>query len=40
VDILPAAAIEDALDSHILSWLDVKQWKRRKAEIERARELL
>jgi hypothetical protein len=40
VDILPADEIENALDSHIFSWLKGEQWKRRKAEIERARELL
>jgi hypothetical protein len=39
-DILPAATIRQALDRHIGSWLDAKLWKRRAAEIERARALL
>lgn len=39
-DVLPAAVIEQAVDAHIRSWLDTKLWKRRNAEIERARELL
>jgi hypothetical protein len=39
-DILPAATIRQALDSHIRSWLDAKAWNRREAEIERARRLL
>ena len=39
-DILPAAAIEQALDDHVRSWLDSKLWQRRAAEIERARLLL
>ena len=40
MDILPAATIRQALDSHISSWLDEKAWQRRNAEIERARRLL
>ena len=39
-DILPASVIEQALDAHIRSWLDVKLLARRDAEIERARALL
>jgi hypothetical protein len=39
-DILPASIIERDLDLHIEGWLDRKQWKRRNAEIERARKLL
>jgi hypothetical protein len=39
-DILPPSVIEQALDAHIRSWLDVKLWARRGAEIERARALL
>jgi hypothetical protein len=39
-DILHVAVIENALDRHIRSWLNVTQWKRRIAEIERARKLL
>ena len=39
-DILPAAVIEQALDAHMRSWLDVKLRARRDAEIERARLLL
>ena len=39
-DILPASVIEQALEAHIRSWLDVKLRARRDAEIERARALL
>jgi hypothetical protein len=39
-DILPASVIEQALDAHMRSWLDVKLRARRDAEIERARALL
>jgi hypothetical protein len=39
-DILPAVVIERDLDFHIGRWIDHKQWKRREAEIERARKLL
>jgi hypothetical protein len=39
-DVLPAAVIEQAIDADIRSWLDVKRWKQRNAEIERARTLL
>ena len=39
-DVLPAAVIEDAINSDIQSWYDAKLWKRRSAEIERARSLL
>jgi hypothetical protein len=39
-DILHAAVIENALDRHIRNWLNVTQWKRRIAEIERTRKLL
>ena len=39
-DVLPASVIEAAIDDHIRSWLDVKRWKQRHAEIERARKLL
>ena len=39
-DILPASVIEEALEDHIRSWLDVKLRARRDAEIERARALL
>jgi hypothetical protein len=39
-DVLPAAEIEAALNSHIEGWLDTKKWKRRAAEIEQARKLL
>jgi hypothetical protein len=38
-DILPAAAIEAALDADIRSWLDTKLWDRRAREIDRARAL-
>ena len=37
---LPAAAIEDAINTDIMSWLNRKLWKQREAEIERARKLL
>jgi hypothetical protein len=40
VDILPASVIEAALNQEIGSWLDVALWRRRTAEIERARKLL
>ena len=40
VDVLPASALEAALEADIRSWFDSKQWARRSAEIERARELL
>jgi hypothetical protein len=39
-NILPAAVIEQALDDHVRSGLDGKLWRRRAAEIERARVLL
>ena len=39
-DVLPASVIEQAIDEDIRSWLDAKAWKRRAAEIERARKLL
>jgi hypothetical protein len=39
-DILPAAVIEQAINAEVNSWLDVKLWNRRHAEIERARKLL
>jgi hypothetical protein len=39
-DILPAATIEQTLEEHIRSWLDVKQWNQRHNEIERNRGLL
>jgi hypothetical protein len=39
-DILPASVIEEAIDADIESWLDRSLWKRRDAEIERARALL
>ena len=39
-DVLPTSVIEEALDSHIRAWFDAKLWKRRDAEIERARALL
>jgi hypothetical protein len=39
-DILPASIIECDLDRQIGIWLDLKLWKRRGAEIERARKLL
>ena len=39
-DILPASVIERAIDTDIRSWFDAKLWKRRDAEIERARALL
>jgi hypothetical protein len=39
-DILPATVIEQALDDHVRGWLDGKLWRRRDAEIERARSLL
>jgi hypothetical protein len=39
-DVLPAAVIAAAIDAEIESWLDIKQWKRRSTEIERARSLL
>jgi hypothetical protein len=38
--VLPAAEIERALDASINSWLDVRLWQRRDAEIEAARKLL
>ena len=39
-DILPPEVIEAALDAHIAGWLDRRLWRRRDAEIERARGLL
>lgn len=39
-DVLSAETIRQAIDDHIRSWLDAKLWKRRDAEIERARSLL
>jgi hypothetical protein len=39
-DVLPAAAIEQAINAEIYSWLDAKLWDRRDAEIKSARELL
>jgi hypothetical protein len=39
-DILPATAIEAALDTDVYSWLDTGVWNRRDEEIERARSLL
>jgi hypothetical protein len=36
----PASVIEQALNAHMRSWLDVKLRARRAAEIERARVLL
>jgi hypothetical protein len=39
-DILPGVVIEAALNRHVRSWLDVKEWNQRAAEIERARALL
>jgi hypothetical protein len=36
-DILPAQVIEQALDDHIRSWLDVRRWNERQQAIERAR---
>ena len=39
-DILPAAVIEQAINAEVNSWLDVKLWNRRHADIERARKLL
>jgi hypothetical protein len=39
-DILPAATIQQALNAHLATWLDVKVWQQRDAEIERARALL
>lgn len=39
-DILPASVIEQAIDDDIRSWLDVRRWQRRGAEIEEARQLL
>jgi hypothetical protein len=39
-DVLPAAAIEQAIDTEIESRLDAKLWERRDREIERARALL
>ena len=39
-DVLPASVIEQALDNHIRSWRDANLWRRRDAEIERARKLL
>jgi hypothetical protein len=40
VDILPGAVIARAIDAAIGSWLDIELWRRRDAEIERARALL
>jgi hypothetical protein len=40
VGILPASVIERELDDQIGIWLDRKLWKRRSAEIVRARKLL
>jgi hypothetical protein len=37
VDVLPADVIEEALDDHVLSWLNRKLWRQRDAEIKRAR---
>jgi hypothetical protein len=39
-DVLPAEVIEQALDAGIQSWIDLRSWRRRAAEIERARALL
>jgi hypothetical protein len=39
-DVLPASAIEAAVDDHIHTWLDTRRRKARHAEIERARKLL
>jgi hypothetical protein len=39
-DILPAAIIEDALNTDIRSWLNRKLWQQRDKEIEQARSLL
>jgi hypothetical protein len=39
-DVLPASAIEAAVGYHIDTWLDMRRWKARLAEIERARKLL
>jgi hypothetical protein len=39
-DILPAAVIEETINSHIRMWLDAKRWRRRDREIEAARALL
>jgi len=38
--ILPASVIEQALTTHMRSWLDAKLWAARNGEIERARALL
>jgi hypothetical protein len=35
--VLPADVIEEALDDHVLSWLNRKLWRQRDAEIKRAR---
>ena len=39
-DVLPADVMEQAIDADIRSWLDIDMWRRRSAEIERARALL
>jgi hypothetical protein len=39
-DILPASVIEEELDGDIAAWRNERLWKRRAAEIERARKLL
>jgi hypothetical protein len=39
-DVLPPDVIRTALDDHIAEWLDHARWRRRAAEIERARKLL
>jgi hypothetical protein len=39
-DVLSASAIEAALNNEIGGWLDREKWDHRKAEIEKARELL
>ena len=38
--VCPAATIGEAINVAIKSWLDVKLWKRRAAEIKRSRALL
>jgi hypothetical protein len=38
--VLPASIIEQAINTHIESWLDAKLWKRRNREIEQARKRL
>ena len=39
-DVLPANVIAAAIDAQVRGWLNAKLWKRRAAEIERARKLL